>query len=1172
MRFLYWPKLRFTLVAAILLLGGGFRATAQSAPGQVSPLQLTFNALIPSQGGGDPSYQFLQIAPTGSDPSFQIQAKTDDGKGWLAVMTPSGSGNASVTVGAFPVEFGLTPGIYHGSLIVTIGSQAPITVAVTLNYTSQVLVINAPASNANPPPQTIAVTTADSMTPWTATASYDNGGTWFTIAPQSGVGPGTITLSANTAGLTQGVYTGFVTINGGTPTGTFIALVLSAPVISGPAQSMIKTDGDFQVGTVGAMLQIPLTVYVSDGPLASGHFALPTQVTFTIASGSARFAGNKTSLTTTTVYGFATANVTFGMTPEIDTITATAAIGEGTVTQTFTVASQAGAIAKLDVASSAPASAITGTALTASVRARDSFGNPVGGFKVAFQATAGTGTLSAMSATTDSNGLASVTWTIGSGANTLTATGAGGFSQTFQTAGIDIALKLVAAPSQLNFSAVEGGPAAASQTVSVMSTPAPGASFMVTTPMTDTWLSVNISSGVAPANVRVSVATGLMAGTYTSAVTVMNSASTVTIPVMVTVAASAPPKLAVAPAQLTFSAVAQSSKPLSQTVRVLNAGGGKLTFTSAIVAPAAISWLSVSPASGSAPADLTVTADPTFQSAGLLSGYITLTGSDASTAIVQVQLNVAAAANSLQIDNQAISFTVAPGATALPSAMIHVLSTTGSPTVTTSLRGPQSQWFTFQSPFSVSASAATTPTTLTVSVTSVPAEPGVYQAALLVNSVEIPLTLIVSSGPPCVSFNGGACTSAGGSVATPMPAPASAAVFQISGAPGLTYTYDATKQMAAVSVDATQAVNGGCLQLGAMQSGDATVYAYQYCAFGTNLLAATTSVVAAVQPQPNFTATAGVPIGVQAVLYDKTGNAIAGGELRVRFSDGTPDIYLKDAGNGTYAAIWTPVNAGMVPSMVALTYTAVSQTDAPSVVISGTVAAAASSETFIPAGSAVNAASFATAPLTPGSLASIFGVNLAATTAQAGVIPLPSTLGGVKLTLNGITAPLVFVSSGQINFQVPFELAGQPSATAELQSGSAIAVLPDIPLSAATPGIFFAAGNQAAITHVDGTLANAAKPASQGETLMLFATGLGAVSPTPATGAAAGVPFSNLIATPSVTVGGKAAVVSYSGLAPGYVGLYQLNVTVPFGLPSGATPVQVQTGQTFSNTATIVLK
>jgi len=101
------------------------------------------------------------------------------------------------------------------------------------------------------------------------------------------------------------------------------------------------------------------------------------------------------------------------------------------------------------------------------------------------------------------------------------------------------------------------------------------------------------------------------------------------------------------------------------------------------------------------------------------------------------------------------------------------------------------------------------------------------------------------------------------------------------------------------------------------------------------------------------------------------------------------------------------------------------------------------------------------------------------------------------------------------------------------------------------------------------------RPALRGETISIYCTGLGAVSNPPATGlaAAAADPFSVTTSTTTVTIGGLVAQVSFSGLAPGAVGLYQVNVQVPTGAPAGdAVPVTLTIGGATSNTVTIAVQ
>jgi uncharacterized protein (TIGR03437 family) len=112
---------------------------------------------------------------------------------------------------------------------------------------------------------------------------------------------------------------------------------------------------------------------------------------------------------------------------------------------------------------------------------------------------------------------------------------------------------------------------------------------------------------------------------------------------------------------------------------------------------------------------------------------------------------------------------------------------------------------------------------------------------------------------------------------------------------------------------------------------------------------------------------------------------------------------------------------------------------------------------------------------------------------------------------------------------------------------------------------------QGAIVDLSARLVDASNPTTAGNTILIFATGLGAVTNAPASGtAASGTTYSQTTTTPTVSIGGVPAVVSFAGLAPGTVGEYQLNVQVPQGIAAGpAVPVVVSIGGVQSNTVTI---
>ena len=229
-------------------------------------------------------------------------------------------------------------------------------------------------------------------------------------------------------------------------------------------------------------------------------------------------------------------------------------------------------------------------------------------------------------------------------------------------------------------------------------------------------------------------------------------------------------------------------------------------------------------------------------------------------------------------------------------------------------------------------------------------------------------------------------------------------------------------------------------------------------------------------------------------------------------------------------------------------------------------------------GAVVNAASYQRT-VAPGSYVSIFGSNMVeadllsnANGDGAPWLPLPMAIDGVNVSFDvpsaGISVPgnLIFVSPGQINVQVPWELQGQSSAQVkvtmdEMYGYPVFGNVVTVPLTACAPAFYVGGGTIAAEDAITGAQILASNPAHPGEILSLYANGLGPVTNQPASGAAAvATPLSQTTgAPPVVTIGGQQVTPSFSGLAPGYPGLYQLNVTVPAGL-TGNQNVTVSIG------------
>jgi adhesin/invasin len=187
------------------------------------------------------------------------------------------------------------------------------------------------------------------------------------------------------------------------------------------------------------------------------------------------------------------------------------------------------------------------------------------------------------------------------------------------------------------------------------------------------------------------------------------------------------------------------------------------------------------------------------------------------------------------------------------------------------------------------------------------------------------------------------------------------------------------------------------------------------------------------------------------------------------------------------------------------------------------------------------------------------------------------TLQEVSVLIDGVAAPLYYVSPGMISALVPYRTAGT-TATIVVNNNGAMSNAVEVPLAATAPGVFSRAANgigPGVIQHTNLTPVNVASPAKRGETVLVYLSGLGAVSPAVAdgTGASADSP-STVIAPVSVLIGGLPATVSSASLAPGVPGLYVVDVVVPPDLnvtAAGPLPLAVETPDSFHDMVDLIV-
>jgi uncharacterized protein (TIGR03437 family) len=226
---------------------------------------------------------------------------------------------------------------------------------------------------------------------------------------------------------------------------------------------------------------------------------------------------------------------------------------------------------------------------------------------------------------------------------------------------------------------------------------------------------------------------------------------------------------------------------------------------------------------------------------------------------------------------------------------------------------------------------------------------------------------------------------------------------------------------------------------------------------------------------------------------------------------------------------------------------------------------------LLPQGSAglaiASAASGTPNYIAPGGIASIYGSGLASATSTATTFPLPLNLGGASVTVNGTAAPIFYASPSQVNFQVPFETVAGAANVAVSVGGSVVGSV-TIPVFASAPGIFLEPQGNAAAVNQDGAVNSADQAAAAGSVIAAYVTGLGSVSSQVASGSAG--PASPLATVGGVTasIGGVPATVTFAGLAPGFAGLYQVNIQVP-QLAGGQYELRISVAGTASNTALI---
>ncbi len=788
---------------------------------------------------------------------------------------------------------------------------------------------------------------------------------------------------------------------------------------------------------------------------------------------------------------------------------------------------------------------------------------------------------------------------------------------------VPVTLKVITvsvSPATLTFSGPRGGPDPAAQNLQVAASDGSAITFAATVSTTTggNWLFISPGSVTTPANISVSVNIGSLAvGTYTGQVTVTSGGVPIQVTVTLSVTESIPPQLVVGVDFLNFQAVQGSSTAVSQAITISNAGSGTLNWTAAASTSSGGNWLAVSTAQGTTPATLTISANPAGLQVGVYVGLVRITDTASNTPLaVVVVLTVNPTGGTILLSQSGFVFTTPANATAPLRQGLRVLNI-GQGTLSWRLEAAVlsptgGNWLSVDR---TSGSSTTDPSTaaaagVLVNPTGLPS--GNYYGLLTASASGVtnsPQLATVNLRVVPATSEASASVIPSGFIFTaaergPNPAPQTFTVTNVGGGTlsvrVSASTADGAAWLTASPTDApapatvTVQVNTSGLAAGVRRgtitltlpgiaTQDLTVLllitapaaASSFGGSGRLAAACTPSELLAVSTvlPNNFSAPVGWPLPIAVRVVDNCANAVGGGTVVANFSTGDTAVVLSSLRDGLYSGTWVP----LATTRTRITIKALSPPlkDA-TVELTGQATPFAAGAPIIKQGGVVNGASFARrTPVAPGSIVSLFGLNLADNDTLASA-PLPRSLAGLAVKIGSLDAPLFFAGQGQVNAQVPFELSTNTSASVVVTASGKVAPPEPLLLAAVQPGIFtFVQGGvtRGAVLDAQFRTVDAANAAAMGSVVQIFATGLGPTDPPVKTGDPGPSDPPARVTTPvQVTIGGASATVQFAGLAPGFTGLYQVNATVPTGLSAGDVPLVLTVSGVKSNEVMLAVR
>jgi uncharacterized protein (TIGR03437 family) len=787
-------------------------------------------------------------------------------------------------------------------------------------------------------------------------------------------------------------------------------------------------------------------------------------------------------------------------------------------------------------------------------------------------------------------------------------------------------------PAALRFSAPSGTAAVGAQQLAVSSA-VTGLTWsaQASTESGGNWLSISPAAGTMPAAMAVSVdVSNLAARTYRGTVTVtapLAAPPTQTVAVELTVTAAPKPQLALEPGSLTFEAQAGGDNPAAQSLRISNAGTGTLAWTAEWHSLQAVQWLSVSPASGSAsagsPASVQVKATSSGLAAGVYSGSIRVNSSTTGeTVTVLVTLLVSQVTQTILVSQSGLLFTGVQGADSAPAQSFGILNT-GQGVMNWTVRSETlsgGSWLRVSPSSGRSDASSLDVPHVEVSVSVTGLRAGQYSGLIRIEApgannspqyVSVDLTVLPPGSNPGVLvrptgliFAARAGTSSPGSQTVRLATATPGSVGTVGGL----LTYDGGNWLQALPTNLVLSPADprniviqpglGSLAAGIYRAALTLLFNDNSPCQAVNVLflvvgagaraassRAGSETDGACVPARlhavhrtlgnSFSAPVSWPSPIEVHVVDDCGTAVANATVVASFTNGDPPLALTSLRNGTYIGTWRPVNTA---TQAVVTVRASLPPLAPVEIQARGAVGANAAAPALNSGGIVNGASFApAAPLAPGSIISVFGANFASSPAGASSLPLPKTLAGASLQVGGLDVPLFYSSGGQVNAQLPFELALNTRPQLIVKGASFVTVPETITVAAARPGIFTTSQDgrgQGVIMDTANRLVDSANPAKAGDVVVVYCTGLGATNPAVRSGEAAPAsPLAKVTTPVQVTIGGQPAVVQFAGLTPNFVGLYQVNVQIPAGVtPGSSVPLVISQDGVPSNTVTLAVR